>query len=89
MSKGSKAPEKVVYICTGSKCKKKDSKDFYKDLKSTLKDAGLNKEIEIIKTECTGRCKFAPVLAVQPANVWLREYDEGDISQVMRILTSE
>jgi NADH:ubiquinone oxidoreductase subunit E len=89
MSKGFKTPEKVVYICTGSKCKKKGSKDIYKDLKSRLKDEGLNKEIEIIKTECTGRCKFAPVLSIQPANAWLRELNEGDVSQIMRILTSE
>lgn len=84
MSKGSNVPESVIYICTGSKCKKRGSKDVSKLLKGALKEEGLNKQVEIIKTECTGRCKFAPVLSIQPANVWLKEFDEGDVPRILK-----
>lgn len=71
-------PEKIVYICSGSKCNKKGSKDLFKKLKSHLKKSGI-KDVELIKTECTDRCKLAPVLSLQPKNEWLMEYEEKSV----------
>ena len=73
-------PEEVIYICTGSKCGKKGGKAMYKLLKSYLKHA---KTIEVIRTDCTDRCKFAPVLCFQPQNVWLKEYSEREVLQLL------
>jgi (2Fe-2S) ferredoxin len=56
-----------------------------KELKHLLKQEDLRDEIEIVKTECTDRCKFAPVLSVQPVNVWLKEYDEKDASKILHL----
>jgi len=76
-------PENVIYICQGSKCSKKGSKELCKHLKHYLKQNGLKNEMEVIVTECTDRCKYAPVLSVQPANIWLKEYN---IKEVMQLL---
>ncbi len=72
-------------MCVGSKCGKRGGKEMCKELKHLLKDAGLKDTVEVIKTECTDRCKYAPVLSVQPANVWLKEYNEKDASRVLQI----
>jgi NADH:ubiquinone oxidoreductase subunit E len=76
-------PENTIYICQGSKCSKRGSRELYKNLKHYLKSKGLKNDIELIVTECTDRCKYAPVLAAQPANVWLKEYTAKDVVQLV------
>ncbi len=88
MSKFSQ-PEKVIYVCVGSKCGKRGSKEMCRELKHLIRDSGLKDTVGIVKTECTDRCKFAPVLSVQPANVWLKEYDERDAPRILRIATED
>ena len=79
-------PKRVIYICQGSKCIKRGGKDAYKSLKAYLKYTGKKEDIEIIKVECSDRCKFAPVLSIQPDNIWMKEYTE---KEVLRILEQE
>ena len=76
MSKVFKTPQQVIYVCTGSKCKKKGGKELSKIFRDLAKTAGLKDTVEIIKTDCTDRCKFAPVLSIQPQNIWLHEVNE-------------
>ena len=76
-------PDKGIYICHGSKCGKKGGKDLYKSLKTYLKYTGKKGEIELIKIECTDRCKFAPVLTIQPDNIWLKEYTEKEVLRLL------
>jgi len=70
MGKEGKVPNQVIYICSGSDCKKNGSKDISKKFKSLIKDHDLKGKIEIIKTDCTDRCKTAPNFAIQPQNLW-------------------
>ncbi len=84
-----RTPDKVIYICTGSKCGKRGGKSVCKDLKDLIKKNDLGDEIEIIKMECTDRCKFAPVLSIQPANVWVKEYNEKDAFKFLKIAYNE
>lgn len=79
------SPDKVIYVCVGSKCGKRGGKSICKELKDLVKTNGLKGEVEIIKTECTDRCKFAPVLSIQPANVWLKEYDSAEVEKILKI----
>jgi NADH:ubiquinone oxidoreductase subunit E len=72
-------PDKVVYVCVGNKCAKKGGKDLYKSVKAYLKYTGRKEKIEIIKVDCSDRCKFAPVLSIQPDNIWLKEYTEKEV----------
>jgi len=79
-------PDHTLYICLGSKCSKRGSKELYKHLKSYLAKQGMD-DIELIKTECTDRCKFAPVLSAQPANIWLKEYTAKDVMKLLEKIT--
>lgn len=82
-------PEKVIYVCTGGKCSKRGGKDLCKSLKAYTKQLGLKDEIEVIKVECTDRCKFAPVLSIQPNNIWLKEYTEREVFGVLEKIWKE
>ena len=79
------APEKAIFVCTGSKCGKRGGKAICKELKDLIKENGLKDEVDVIKIECTDRCKFAPVLSIQPANIWLKEYDESDAPRILKM----
>lgn len=78
MSKEFKTPEKVIYVCTGGKCKKKGGKDNGKALRALIKELGLKGQVEVVKTECTDRCDFAPVMCFQPDNFWMHHATEQD-----------
>jgi (2Fe-2S) ferredoxin len=77
MSKGFDIPDKVIYVCVGSKCKKKGGKDLGRLFRGMIKDMGLKGQVEIVKTECTDRCDFAPVVCMQPVNAWMPYMNEA------------
>jgi (2Fe-2S) ferredoxin len=86
MSKTFHIPEQVIYVCTGSKCKKRGGKEISKLFRSQIKDAGLKDQVEVIKTDCTDRCKFAPVMSLQPQNLWFHEVAEPRARQLFQDL---
>jgi NADH:ubiquinone oxidoreductase subunit E len=77
-------PDVVLFVCTGSKCSKRGGKDMYKSAKAFAKYHTGDKEFEVILTECTDRCKFAPVCSIQPRNIWLKEYTEKDVLKLLQ-----
>lgn len=76
MSKETIIPEKVLYVCTGSKCKKRGSKNLYKYLKQAINDFVSRKKVNVIQTKCTDRCKLGPIVVLQPNNEWFLHMDE-------------
>ena len=89
MGKHLGAPDCVLYTCCGSKCKKKGGKHLYKSLKSRVKEAGLRRTVQVIKTGCTDRCKMGPVISVMPANQWFLEVTEENAFQIFDRFTME
>jgi (2Fe-2S) ferredoxin len=74
-------PSSSVFLCRGSKCGK--HKDIRKALKAVCKELP---ETELFYIECTDRCSFAPVLSIQPQNLWLHETSVADIPKILDIL---
>ncbi|HEY5746526.1 MAG TPA: (2Fe-2S) ferredoxin domain-containing protein [Chryseolinea sp.] len=72
----SRPPECVLYVCCGSKCKKSGGKHLYKQLKSEVKHRHLKRQVQVIKTGCTDRCKMGPIVAVMPKNEWHLQVSE-------------
>ena len=84
MSKNFETPERVIYVCTGSKCKKKGGKENGKALREMIKSMGLKGRVEVVKTECTDRCDFAPVMCFQPDNYWMHHVTEQQATQAFK-----
>ncbi|RFZ81099.1 (2Fe-2S) ferredoxin domain-containing protein [Mucilaginibacter terrenus] len=74
-------PDKVLYVCTGSKCAKRGGKDMFKTAKKFAKYQG--QDMEVIRIECTDRCDWAPVCSISPGNIWLKEYSEKDVLKLL------
>ena len=72
------APEKVIYICDGKKCGRY-SKEIRKCFKEAIKEAGMKREVELVRMDCTDNCKCAPVISIQPQNIWIGEVEEQNV----------
>jgi len=82
-------PERVIYVCTGSKCSKRGGKELYKNVKAFSKYYGDKNDLEVIQVDCFDRCKFAPVCNIQPDNIWLKEYHEKEVLKVLQIIMQD
>ncbi len=78
-------PDKVLYVCTGKKCGKKGGKNMFKLAEAYAKHHR-GEAIEIIRTECTDRCDYAPVCTIQPGNIWLKEYKEKEVLKLLGLI---
>jgi len=76
------AAGKVIFICDGKKCGKY-SKEIRKGFKEAIKENGLKNKVQLIEMDCSGNCKCAPVLCLQPQNVWIGEISRKDIATVL------
>lgn len=54
----------LIFICTGSDCKKSGGKSILKGLKAECKQGQLKGRVKLIKTKCLDMCKSAPVVIV-------------------------
>lgn len=88
MSKEKHTPPKVIYICTGEKCKKRGSKEISKLLRKHVEGRGMYAEIGIIRTHCTDNCKHGPVVCLQPENSWHFHVDEHKALALLTKMTA-
>ena len=77
------APDKVIFICDGKKCGRY-SKELRSNFKELIKDNNLKKEVALLYMDCTGNCKIAPVISLQPKNIWIGETDERDVKSIFK-----
>jgi (2Fe-2S) ferredoxin len=77
------AAEKVVFICDGKKCGRY-SKEIRKVFKDDIKEFGLKREMKTVFMSCTDNCKHAPVVSLQPHNVWIGEVDGNDVPGILK-----
>ncbi|TFV97485.1 (2Fe-2S) ferredoxin domain-containing protein [Algoriphagus kandeliae] len=59
-----KHKRELVFVCTGSDCKKAGAKAIRKHLKEDLKSGPLKGQCKLIQTKCMDLCKSAPVVIV-------------------------
>jgi NADH:ubiquinone oxidoreductase subunit E len=55
---------KLVFICSGSDCKKSGSKKIRKELKEAASEGTLKGHCKFFQTKCMDMCKSAPVVIV-------------------------
>jgi NADH:ubiquinone oxidoreductase subunit E len=84
----SHTPGCILYVCCGSKCKKRGGKLLYKQLKSSVKERSLKRKMQVIKTGCTDNCKRGPVVTVMPANEWHFQVNEETVVSLIEQLTA-
>ena len=88
MGKDRCTPARLIYICTGEKCKKRGSKEISKLLRKRADHFGSD-TVGVIRTHCTDNCKHGPVVCLQPENSWHFHVDEHKAMQLLDHLIRE
>jgi len=85
----------TVFCCGGGDCVKAGGKETAKALRAQVRADGLKDQVAFVRTQCTGRCKDAPVVIVCTscggANsegavcgaVWYRKLKAADAANVV------
>ena len=74
----------VILVCHGSDCKKAGAKKLAKAARECARTAGKRKETMVIRTRCTGQCKRAPIVSLQPQRIWLTDTTEDDLHHALK-----
>lgn len=75
MAKNPEELQHIVFVCTGSDCKKAGGKKIYGAIKDEVRREKWSKDTRVIRTKCTGHCKSAPVAILMPENRWFMNSD--------------
>jgi len=60
-----KIHRELIFVCTGSDCKKSGAKGLIKELKTASNRPPLKGHCKLIKTKCMDMCKSAPLAIVK------------------------
>ena len=73
----------TIFICNGGSCKKQGAEDNVRELRCSLKMAGLHETTHTIKTLCMGQCENAPVMFIEGANTWYKRMTAEMIDELV------
>jgi len=75
--------KKHVLVCGNADCADRGSIPLIDTLRRLVKDAGREREIQITRTSCMGRCGEGPTLAVYPDGIWYRGVGAQDAPELV------
>jgi (2Fe-2S) ferredoxin len=62
-----------LFICNGGSCKQKGAEEGIVEIRSAIRQAGLEASVHTTKTFCNGRCNDGPIVISATDGVWFRE----------------
>lgn len=90
MARGPAAFSHAIFVCTGGDCSDAGSRRIARRVEKALKERGLRKKARVFRMKCTGYCKLAPVIAIQPEGCWLmRERPADAVARVLAVVDPE
>ena len=72
-----------LLVCGGTGCHASKSQEIADNLKSSLKDKGLENEVQVILTGCFGFCEKGPIVKVMPDNTFYTEVKPQDAADIV------
>ncbi|MDR0971811.1 MAG: NADH-quinone oxidoreductase subunit NuoF [Bacteroidales bacterium] len=72
-----------LLICGGTGCSASKSQEIADNLKITLKDKGLENEVQVILTGCFGFCEKGPIVKIMPDNTFYTEVKPEDAREII------
>ena len=74
---------KNVLICGGTGCTSSDSEKLIAKMKEELAKAGLDKEVNVVRTGCFGLCALGPIMIVYPEGSFYSRVNVEDIPRIV------
>ncbi len=73
-----------LLLCHGTSCMSNGSVRVREALEVALKEANLEKEVEIITTGCMGICELGPIMVVYPDGVFYQQLKPEDAREIVQ-----
>ena len=74
---------KNVLICGGTGCTSSDSEKLITAMKAELAKAGLDKDVNVVRTGCFGLCALGPIMIVYPEGSFYSRVKVEDIPRIV------
>jgi copper(I)-binding protein/NADH:ubiquinone oxidoreductase subunit E len=82
------AYKRQVYVCLGPRCTAAGAWRSYDKLRESLRAGGLDnpgeERVMVVRTACQHPCNLAPLMSVQPDDVWYGELDETRVQAIVQ-----
>jgi (2Fe-2S) ferredoxin len=62
-----------LFICNGGTCKQKGAEEGIVEIRSAIRQAGLEASVHTTKTFCNGRCNDGPIVISATDGLWFKE----------------
>lgn len=72
-----------VFVCSGSDCKKRGSKELKKSIKGEAKERGMRGDVRLDSVGCLGLCKHGPNAVVYPEGTWYVGLTKEDVPEIV------
>ena len=72
-----------ILVCGGPGCSASKSEEIATNLKSCLKQEGLENEVNVVLTGCFGFCEAGPIIKIMPDNVFYVKVCPDDVEQIV------
>lgn len=72
-----------VLICTGTGCSSSNSPAIIKRFEECIRNAGLEKEVKVVRTGCFGLCENGPICIVYPEGAFYSHIKVDDVERIV------
>ena len=72
-----------VLVCGGTGCTSSNSELIIKKLQEEIKAAGLEKEVNVVRTGCFGLCALGPIMIVYPEGSFYSRVTPEDVPEIV------
>ena len=72
-----------ILICTGTGCSSSNSPAIIERCEECIKEAGLEKEVKVVRTGCFGLCENGPICIVYPEGAFYSHIKVDDVPRIV------
>ncbi len=73
-----------VLVCGGTGCESSKADDIFNNLKAEVANAGLENDVQVVKTGCFGFCEKGPIVKVLPEDAFYVEVKPEDAEEIVK-----
>ena len=73
-----------VLVCGGTGCESSKADDIFVNLKAEVANAGLEHDVQVVKTGCFGFCEKGPIVKVLPEDAFYVEVKPSDAEEIVK-----
>ncbi len=72
-----------MLVCGGTGCRASASDMLYENLKTEVREQGLQDDVQVVTTGCFGFCEKGPIVKVIPDNTFYVSVEPGDAKEIV------